>query len=136
MDVSESALCAARTRLGPSADRVTWIAADARALRLPHLMDVWHDRAVFHFLTQPADQEAYLSSLREALRPGGHVVIATFGLRGPDRCSGLEVERYDAEKLSRRLGVEFDLVQSLEKLHTTPSGVGQAFTYCVFRRRP
>lgn len=133
-DISEAALTATRERLGERGRRVTWLVADARQLRLPEQVDVWHDRAVFHFLTQEADQAAYLESLRAALRVGGHVIIATFGLEGPERCSGLPVERYDAARLSRRLGPDFELVRSLDKKHVTPSGAVQQFTYGVFRR--
>jgi SAM-dependent methyltransferase len=135
VDVSESALRATRTRLGPRAERVRWVAADVRGLILPRPVDLWHDRAVFHFLIAAVDQAAYLSSLLRALRPGGHVVLATFGPQGPERCSGLPVERYDAEGLARRLGDGFELIRSLERLHTTPAGAVQQFTYALFRRR-
>jgi len=135
VDISDSALNAARTRLGSRAGEVNWLVADARNLHLPQQVDLWHDRAVFHFLTRKADQDAYLSCLLEALRPGGHIVVATFGPQGPDKCSGLPVERYDAEKLSGRLGPGFALLRSLKKMHTTPGGATQQFTYCVFRRR-
>ena len=124
----------ARTRLGERGHKVTWRAGDARYLRLSQQVDVWHDRAVFHFLTDEADRQAYLDSVREALRVGGYVVIATFGPGGPERCSGLEVERYDADKLSACFGSEFDLMRSLEKQHVTPAGATQEFTYAVFRR--
>jgi SAM-dependent methyltransferase len=134
VDLAESSLSVARARLGARADRVIWLKEDVRELRLPWLVDLWHDRAVFHFLTKPADQEAYLSCLRGALRTGGHVIIATFGPQGPQKCSGLPVERYDAEKLSERLGPEFRLLRSLEKLHITPRGATQQFTYCLFQR--
>jgi SAM-dependent methyltransferase len=133
-DISEAALDVARARLGDRADRVTWQVADARYLRLPRQVDVWHDRAVFHFLTGEADRQAYLDSLRQALRVGGHVVMATFGLEGPDRCSGLPVERYDVGKLSEFLGPEFELVRGLQMQHVTPSGAIQEFTYAAFRR--
>lgn len=134
VDLAESSLSIARARLGSRADRVRWVKEDARRLHLQCPVDLWHDRAVFHFLTEPADQEAYLSCLREAIRPGGHVIIATFGPQGPQKCSGLPVERYDAMKLSERLGPEFKLLKSLEKLHATPKGAMQQFTYCLFRR--
>ena len=114
-DISEAALDVARARLGDRGDKVTWQVADARHLRLPQQVDVWHDRAVFHFLTEEADRQAYLDSVRGALRVGGHVVIATFGPGGPDRCSGLQVERYDAGKLSEFIGPEFELVRSLDR---------------------
>jgi ubiquinone/menaquinone biosynthesis C-methylase UbiE len=135
VDISDSALNVARTRLGPMARQVNWLVADARYLRLPRQVDLWHDRAVFHFLTRSADQDAYLSRLREAVRPGGHALIATFGLQGPEKCSGLPVERYDAERLSGRLDADFELVRSLQKMHTTPTGAAQQFTYCLFRRQ-
>jgi SAM-dependent methyltransferase len=134
VDISAAALDAAQTRLGDRADRVTWQVADARYLRLPQQVDVWHDRAVFHFLTGEADRQAYLDSLRQALRVGGHVVVATFGLEGPERCSGLPVERYDVGKLSEFLGPEFELVRGLQMQHVTPSGAIQEFTYAAFRR--
>jgi SAM-dependent methyltransferase len=134
VDISEAALGVARARLGDRDRRVAWLAGDARQLRLAQQVDVWHDRAVFHFLTHEVDQAAYLRSLRMALRVGGHAIIATFGLEGPERCSGLKVERYDADKLSRRLGPDFELIRSLERRHVTPSGAEQQFTFCVFKR--
>jgi len=133
-DVSEAALEAAQARLGDRREKVTWLVADARFLRVPQRVDVWHDRAVFHFLTDPADRQAYLESVRAALRVGGHLVIATFGPEGPDRCSGLPVERYDAGRLSEFFGTEFELVTSCQKPHVTPTGATQEFTYAVFRR--
>lgn len=134
VDVSEAALQLARERLGDRATSVTWCVADARYLQLPEKVDVWHDRAVFHFLTTDTDREAYLSSLRAALRVGGHIVIATFGPTGPERCSGLEVKRYAADTLADFFGSDFALLQSVEKQHMTPSGGTQQFTYAVFRR--
>jgi ubiquinone/menaquinone biosynthesis C-methylase UbiE len=134
VDVSEAAMDQARARLAPRADEVTWIAADVRYLRLPRQVDVWHDRAVFHFLTEEADRQSYLSAVQRALRVGGHLVIATFGLKGPDRCSGLPVQRYDVDKLRGFFGPEFELVESLERCHMTPGGTSQEFTYAVFQR--
>jgi len=134
VDISDSALDAARRRLGAGASEVKWVVGDARDLHLPRPVALWHERAVFHFLTRNADQDAYLSCLVENLRPGGHAILATFGPEGPEKCSGLPVERYDARKLSGRLGTGFELMRSLEKVHTTPSGVAQQFTYCLFRR--
>lgn len=135
VDISPAALDVVRERLGERGRGVTRLAGDARRLCLAEPVDVWHDRAVFHFLTQEIDQAAYMRSLRAALRVGGHVIMATFGLEGPDRCSGLPVERYDADKLSRRLGPDFEYVRSLDRPHVTPSGAVQVFTYCVFKRR-
>jgi SAM-dependent methyltransferase len=134
VDVSAAALDAARTRLGLRADVVTWIVADARYVRLPRQVDLWHDRAVFHFLTDEVDRQAYLDSARAALRVGGHLVMAVFGLGGPDRCSGLPVEQYDAEKLGGSLGPEFQLVRSLRRQHLTPGGATQEFVHAVLRR--
>jgi ubiquinone/menaquinone biosynthesis C-methylase UbiE len=134
VDISDAALKVARARLGQDAEAVSWLAADARQLILPRPVDLWHDRAVFHFLTTVADQDAYLSSLRRVLRVGGHSIIATFGLGGPERCSGLFVQRYDVESLSARLGAGFALVRALKRRHITPSGASQELTYGLFRR--
>jgi SAM-dependent methyltransferase len=133
-DISEAALAVARERLGDRGERVEWLAADARHLHLSEQVDVWHDRAVFHFLTDQADRRSYLESVRAALRIGGHVVMATFGPGGPERCSGLPVERYDADKLSEFFGSDFELVDSFQKRHVTPGGAIQEFTYAVLRR--
>lgn len=134
VDISEAALRVARERVGGGAVGVRWLAADARELTLPEPVDLWHDRAVFHFLTEVADQEAYLQCLRRALAPGGHVVMATFSLSGPQKCSGLPVVRYDADKLARRLGTDFELLRGIQKPHVTPAGGTQDFTYGLFRR--
>ena len=134
VDVSVAALDAARGRQGDRGDKVTWLVADVRYLRLPEQIDVWHDRAVFHFLTEEADRQAYLDSVRAALRVGGHVVMATFGLGGPERCSGLQVGRYDAGKISGLLGPEFELVRSFQRQHVTPAGETQEFFYAAFQR--
>jgi 2-polyprenyl-3-methyl-5-hydroxy-6-metoxy-1,4-benzoquinol methylase len=135
LDLSESALAAAKARLGQSAAGVTWIAADVVKWTPPHRYDVWHDRAAFHFLTDAAEQAAYAERLREALRPGGHAVIATFALDGPERCSGLPVVRHDAASLGEILGSELDLVQTLRHDHHTPMGSMQRFQFSVFRHR-
>ncbi len=134
LDLSESALAAAKARLGQSAARVTWIAADV--VKWPPLQryDVWHDRAAFHFLTDAADRSAYVECLREALRPGGYAVIATFALDGPERCSGLPVIRYDAASLGEVLGDDFNLVETRRHDHHTPMGGTQRFQFSVFHR--
>jgi SAM-dependent methyltransferase len=134
VDVSEAALGVARARLGTQGDAVTWVAADARYVRLPTQVDLWHDRAVFHFLTEEADRQAYLESVRSALRVGGHLILATFALNGPERCSGLPVRRYDPDSMGEFLGPDFELVESLEREHVTPGGSSQLFIYAVFRR--
>ena len=98
--------------------------------------DLWHDRAVFHFLTDPKDRAKYLDNLRRALKPAGHFLIATFADDGPERCSGLMVERYDIGKLTATVGDGFDLVRSFREVHTTPFDTEQSFLYAHFRKAP
>jgi ubiquinone/menaquinone biosynthesis C-methylase UbiE len=136
LDISSAALEHAKARLGPRSAAVVWIEADiTRADLGAAAYDVWHDRAVFHFLTDDGDRRRYVAAASRALRPGGAAVIATFSLQGPTRCSGLDVMRYDSELLARELGSEFVLDRSLDNVHHTPSGIAQAFTYTVLRRR-
>lgn len=132
LDLSDAALAAARSRLGEAASAVSWIAADATKWRPARLYDIWHDRAAFHFLTDPGDRAAYVDRLRKALRPGGHVIIGTFAPDGPQKCSGLPVERYDAAKLSAALGDGFRLVDSCRHDHVTPGGTVQHFHFGTF----
>jgi SAM-dependent methyltransferase len=134
LDLSESALAAAKTRSGHAAADVTWIVADVVGWKPPRRYDVWHDRAAFHFLTDEADWAAYVACLRDALRPGGHAIIATFALDGPERCSGLPVIRYDAASLGKVLGSAFDLVETRPHEHHTPMGSTQRFQFSMFRR--
>ncbi|MGQ7793341.1 class I SAM-dependent methyltransferase [Faunimonas sp. B44] len=134
LDLSEAALARSRARLGPEADRVGWIAADVTRWQPERRWAVWHDRAVFHFLTEKADQDAYLATLRAATEPGSAIVIATFAPEGPERCSGLPVERYSAETLAARFGAEFRLEAQAAERHVTPGGSVQAFAYAVLRR--
>lgn len=135
LDVSGAALELARQRLGDRAAAVTFIEGDVTEFHPMQRFAVWHDRAVFHFLTTVDDRKRYVAALRRGLVAGGHVVIATFGPGGPDRCSGLEVVRYSPESLTLELGVGFALEQSEEEVHTTPTGVEQQFIYCRFRLR-
>ncbi len=136
LDLSGSALALARTRLGPDA-RVTWIEADVRTAALPAAgFDVWHDRAVFHFLTSAGDRARYVHQVRTALVAGGFAIVATFAEDGPDRCSGLPVERYSAESLHQQFGSGFRLIDSVRELHVTPSGATQAFVYGLFQFEP
>jgi SAM-dependent methyltransferase len=135
LDLSQAALQAAQTRLGAQASRVTWIAADATQWRPARPYDLWHDRAAFHFLTAPADRARYVSRLTEALKPGGHAIIATFALDGPDKCSGLPIVRYDAAGLSAKLGDAFALIETRTQAHVTPWGSLQKFQVSIFRRR-
>jgi SAM-dependent methyltransferase len=136
LDVSARALSLSRERLGDRGRTVRWIEGDVReAVFAPSSVDLWHDRAVFHFLTTVGDKRAYIESMNQALRPGGHAVIATFALDGPPKCSGLEVSRYSPLTLVEALGDGFALVRSAERTHTTPAGRDQRFTYTLFRKR-
>ena len=135
LDIAGSALALARERLGSLADRVTWIEGDVTSVALPDAAyDVWHDRAVFHFLIDASDRLRYVHSLKRALKVGGHLVIGTFSLSGPEKCSGLEVARYDAAGLQREFGEEFSLTVSEEQVHVTPGGKQQAFVLFRFKR--
>lgn len=136
LDIADSALQAARERLGVRAAAVTWVVADVRGYRPRRPFDVWHDRAVFHFLTDAADRERYRETLEGALAPGGHAVIATFAPEGPERCSGLPVARYDGERLVATLGPAFRLLEERAEAHYTPAGRPQAFRYCLLRHEP
>ena len=132
LDLSPTALAQARQRLGAMASRVLWVEADALTDTLPPAsFDVWHDRAVFHFLTSPADRRRYIEQVRRVVRPGGHVLVATFADDGPTHCSGLPVERYGATTLHGKFGAGFRLVSSHREEHITPSGKLQPFTYCL-----
>lgn len=134
LDISQAALDATRNRLGDAAAGVHFLAADITSASLaPVRYDLWHDRAVFHFLTAPDDRSAYVRRLTHSLKPGGHVILATFGPQGPTRCSGLDAIRYDAGTLHRELGSRFRLIESPTHIHPTPSGATQQFLYCHFQ---
>jgi 2-polyprenyl-3-methyl-5-hydroxy-6-metoxy-1,4-benzoquinol methylase len=135
LDISEAAIDRARSQLGARAAEVQWIVADVTAHPELGTFDVWHDRAVLHFLTDPADRSAYRALLEKTLPPGGHAIIATFAPDGPERCSGLEVRRYSGQELAAELGGELLLLKSLPEKHLTPNGQEQSFQYSVFRRR-
>ncbi len=133
-DLSAIALQHAQQRLGQRAQEVNWLTGDITRMALPHQhFAVWHDRAVFHFLTDPEDRQRYVAQCRQAVRPGGYVLVATFGLHGPERCSDLLVARYDADGLHDAFGAEFVKVSSLTETHTTPWGTEQEFVYCLCR---
>ncbi len=135
LDISEAALAEAKRRVGPAAAKqVHWIRSDITEATVDGPYAVWHDRAVFHFLTDPADRSAYLERLNRALASGGHVVIAAFALDGPERCSGLPVVRYSPQSLGEVLGEGYTLVETRTEPHETPMGKIQSFVYCVFRR--
>jgi 2-polyprenyl-3-methyl-5-hydroxy-6-metoxy-1,4-benzoquinol methylase len=134
LDVSETAIEVTKKRLGSGSERVRWLVGDLVEIALePYAYDLWHDRAVFHFLTSAERRLAYVRQVIRAVRPGGHVIVSTFGPEGPSRCSGLEVMRYDAESLHGEFGGRFRLVESLKELHQTPFGTTQQFLYCYCR---
>jgi SAM-dependent methyltransferase len=136
LDISAKAIDVARTRLGARAAEVTWLVGDITTLPLPaHAYDFWHDRAVFHFLRDEAERQRYVAAVKHALKPAGHIVVATFGPEGPERCSGLEVVRYSPDGLHAEFGGEFQKVASTTETHTTPWGTEQQFVYCYCRMR-
>lgn len=136
LDIAEPALAESRTRLGDDAARVRWVVADVLDAPLPDShFDVWHDRAVFHFLTEPAQRARYLRQLLRALRPGGHAVVATFAEDGPQRCSALPVCRYDIASLAAQFAPHFERCNGTRDEHRTPWGAVQPFTYVLLRRK-
>ncbi len=137
LDISSKALEEAKSALGDRSGAVNWVVGDVTRAPLPEARyDLWHDRAVFHFLTDPADQEAYVRQVARCLAPGGHVIVATFGAEGPEQCSGLDVVRYDDTSLLARFGATFGRVRCEEEHHVTPWGSEQQFVYCLCRRLP
>ncbi|RKE25222.1 methyltransferase family protein [Paraburkholderia sp. BL23I1N1] len=136
LDTSAVALNTTKRRLGTSASHIVWVESDITTAQLPQdRYDVWHDRAVFHFLTEPSQRDAYVQLLSAALRPGGHVVMGTFGPAGPTSCSGLHVMRYDANSLFAEMGPGFELSAAILEDHHTPAGATQQFLYCCFRKQ-
>jgi 2-polyprenyl-3-methyl-5-hydroxy-6-metoxy-1,4-benzoquinol methylase len=134
LDISETAIEACRQRLGVAAARVRWMAADVTSAELERgAYEVWHDRAVFHFLTTIEARVTYVRQVAQAVRTGGHVIVSTFGPEGPMKCSGLDVVRYDAEGLHGQFGAHFRAVESREEIHRTPAGKVQQFLYCLCR---
>jgi trans-aconitate methyltransferase len=134
LDVSAAALEAAKTRLGPTSADIEWINADVTRWQPARIYDIWHDRAAFHFLTEKADRDAYVERLTSAIAPGGQVIIGTFALDGPERCSGLSVQRHDAASLAEVLGAAFELADNLAEVHRTPWGAMQHFQFSRFKR--
>jgi len=135
LDISENALADARKRLGDLAKTVTWFEADITEFSPPHTFSLWHDRAVFHFLTDKSDRNKYVSTLKEALRQRGHLIIAAFAIGGPKKCSGLEIVQYDSSKLIAELGEEFELVEEVNEVHITPANEEQKYIYFRFIRK-
>jgi 2-polyprenyl-3-methyl-5-hydroxy-6-metoxy-1,4-benzoquinol methylase len=134
LDLSASALEVARRRLGSLGQNVTWITGDILTVELPEqTYDIWHDRAVFHFLTDPADRMAYVRQVMKSVKPGGHVIVATFAPDGPEQCSGLPVARYDPDQLHDEFGPSFELLEHSSEEHKTPWGSVQHFIYCHCR---
>ncbi|GKQ52503.1 trans-aconitate 2-methyltransferase [Bradyrhizobium sp. Ce-3] len=134
LDLSEAALASARQRIGAPADQVRWVADDATVWQPPRAFDIWHDRAAFHFLVDETDRAAYLGRLHRGVKAGGHAVIGTFAPDGPERCSGLPVQRYDPATLSRTIGSAFELIAHEAHRHVTPWGATQSFQFSVLRR--
>ena len=134
LDISQTALALAKQRLSETSSGIHWICADVTALPLAsNSFDVWHDRAVFHFLTSEEQRIAYVQAVESTVKPGGHVIVSTFGPQGPERCSGLPVKRYDADQLRGEFGTRFRLIDSFKELHETPFGTIQQFLYCYCR---
>ncbi len=135
LDLSKTALCSVKTRLGKRAEHITLLEGDITTIDIPaRHYDFWHDRAVFHFLTIPEQRNKYIDNLLKGLKSGGHLVIATFELEAPPQCSGLPVQRYSPELLEQTLGGEFELKRHHKELHITPGGVEQMYLYCHFHR--
>ncbi len=133
LDISDKALASVKDRLGKKAEMVTWVGADITSVDFPkNSYELWHDRAVFHFLTALEQQRKYRDSLLRALKPGGHLIICTFALEAPPRCSGLPVQRYSLEQLKKTLGAQFELKCHRKELHITPGGVEQMYLHCHF----
>lgn len=135
LDISETALGKARLRLGEHHRRVRWLSADVTDVDDLGTFDIWHDRAVFHFLTDVSDRKRYVELARRTVPEGGHLIVASFADDGPKRCSNLDVCRYNAESMAAELGEGFSLVREARATHTTPWGSSQAFFYGVFRRQ-
>jgi SAM-dependent methyltransferase len=134
LDIAASSLEHAKRRLGDKAPNVQWIVADIRETADLGTFDVWHDRAVFHFLVDAVDRRKYVELARKTIPVGGHALIATFAASGPQKCSGLDTCRYSSEELAEELGAGFELVKEVPEVHTTPSGKSQAFVYALLRR--
>jgi 2-polyprenyl-3-methyl-5-hydroxy-6-metoxy-1,4-benzoquinol methylase len=134
LDISETAIDTTKKRLGTAAEHVSWLVGDITKIQLtPNTYDLWHDRAVFHFLITPEQRADYVRQVAAAVRPGGHVIVSTFGPEGPTKCSGLDVVRYDEQSLHKQFGVRFRLEESSKELHQTPFGTTQQFLYCYCR---
>lgn len=136
LDIAASAIERTKGRLGDEAGKVTWLEADITEAKLPlSHYDLWHDRAVFHFLTEAKDRAAYVKRIADSLKPGGHIIIASFALDGPEKCSGLDIVRYGPDELHSEFGEQFQLIDTVRETHHTPFGTEQKFIYCYLQRR-
>lgn len=134
LDISQAAIDHTKSRLGPAAEQVRWLVGDITEMELePRAYDVWHDRAVFHFLRDPDPRAAYVRQVTRSVKPEGHIIVSVFGPEGPEKCSGLEVVRYDADSLHGEFGARFRLIESSREVHQTPFGTSQQFLYCYCR---
>ena len=136
LDISENAIAMAKKRLGDTAKSIEWIVSDITQFDTSQKFSLWHDRALFHFLTDPSDREIYVKALIKAIRTEGHLIIATFATGGPEKCSGLEIVQYDSEKMIAELGDNFSLVEERKEIHITPANKEQEFIFFHFLRVP
>jgi ubiquinone/menaquinone biosynthesis C-methylase UbiE len=135
LDISSKAIADSKERLGAKADEINWIVADITTIELPaDHYDVWHDRAVFHFLTGEEDRREYVELVKRSLKDGGHIIVASFSLDGPKKCSGLDIVQYSPETMHDEFGDSFRLVESVGETHNTPFGTTQDFVYCYCRK--
>ena len=134
LDISRSAIEQAKKRLAGLADKVTWIEHDITGFLSDETYDIWHDRAVFHFLTNTIDRSSYVRTMSRALKPGANAIIATFALNGPEQCSGLDVQRYSPDTMIAVLGDSFEFIETITEEHLTPRGETQNFIYCRFKK--
>jgi SAM-dependent methyltransferase len=135
LDISAKAIGDSTARLGSKADEINWLVADITTVDLPAAhYDVWHDRAVFHFLTDEEDRHKYVELVKRSLKAGGHIIVASFSLDGPQKCSGLDIVRYSPETMHDQFGTAFQLVESIGETHNTPFGTTQDFVYCYCRK--
>ena len=135
LDIAAGSIEQAKLAMGEQANKIQWIEADATNYNFAEEYDIWHDRAVFHFLTDNQDRKRYVDAVQQSLKTGGHLIIATFGLKAPRKCSGLHVVRYSPETLHSEFGNNFDLVETYVEVHSTPAKVQQEFIYCRFTKR-
>ncbi len=135
LDISSKAIGYAKERLKKRADDVTWIESDVTEHNPSNKYDLWHDRAVFHFLTDVKDRRKYVKCMNQALNPGAHIIISTFTIAGPPKCSGLNIEQYDTKKMKNELGKSFKFIKSVNETHVTPWGADQKFIYCYFKKK-